>query len=72
MERRSWYATLSFEGAMLTLVGKPSLVRRVLDIEKGQLCYAIGTIYMDMPLKPNVMEAIAKDVRSPLYCIIWC
>jgi DNA polymerase delta subunit OB-fold domain len=35
----------------------------VLDVEKGQLCYIVGTVYMDMPLKPNVMEDIARDVR---------
>ena len=35
----------------------------MLDVEKGQLCYIVGTVYMDMPLKPNVMEDIARDVR---------
>jgi DNA polymerase delta subunit 2 len=46
------------------LLGSPELVPRVLDVEKGQLCYIIGTVYMDMPLKPNVMEDIARDVRT--------
>jgi DNA polymerase delta subunit 2 len=44
--------------------GKPVLVPRVLDVVKGQLCYIIGTVYMEMPLKPNVMEDIARDVRA--------
>ena len=44
--------------------GSPKLVPRVLDVEKGQLCYIVGTVYMDMPLKPNVMEDIARDVRT--------
>ena len=34
---------------------------RVLDVRQGELCWIIGTIYMDMPLKPNVLEDIAKD-----------
>ncbi|KAF4603964.1 hypothetical protein EYR40_001139 [Pleurotus pulmonarius] len=43
------------------LDGDPVLVDRVLEVEKGQLCYIIGTVYMDMPLKPNVLEDIARD-----------
>ncbi|KAF3924620.1 hypothetical protein AA313_de0202330 [Arthrobotrys entomopaga] len=27
----------------------------------GELCWVAGTIYMDMPLKPNVLEDISKD-----------
>ncbi len=44
--------------------GSPIFVPRVLDVEKGQLCFIIGTVYMDMPLKPNVLEDIARDVSS--------
>lgn len=43
---------------------KPEYVERVLDVEKGQLCYIIGTIYMDMPLKPNVLADLGKEVSS--------
>lgn len=51
------------------------LVPRALEVEKGKLCYVIGTVYMDMPLKPNVMVDIARDVspklslRARLICI---
>ncbi|CAA7269343.1 unnamed protein product [Cyclocybe aegerita] len=45
--------------------GNPVLVPRVLEVEKGQLCYVVGTVYMDMPLKPNVMEDIARDQSIP-------
>ena len=45
--------------------GNPIYVPRVLDIVKGKLCYMIGTVYLDMPLKPNVLEDIARDVRLP-------
>lgn len=36
-------------------------VPRVLDVVKGQQCYILGTVYMDMPLKANVLEDIAHD-----------
>jgi DNA polymerase delta subunit 2 len=36
-------------------------VDRVLDVRQGQLCWVAGTIYMDMPLKPNILEDIAKE-----------
>ncbi|KAI0078170.1 hypothetical protein K474DRAFT_1706721 [Panus rudis PR-1116 ss-1] len=47
------------------VAGDPTLVPRVLDVEKGQLCFIIGTVYMDMPLKPNVLEDIARDHSIP-------
>jgi hypothetical protein len=28
------------------------------------MCYIVGTVYMNMPLKPNVMEDIARDVSD--------
>ena len=37
-------------------------VDRVLDVRQGKLCWVAGTIYMHMPLKPNILEDIAKDV----------
>ncbi|RDW68440.1 hypothetical protein BP5796_09097 [Coleophoma crateriformis] len=36
-------------------------VERVLDVRQGELCWVAGTIYMDMPLKPNILEDISKD-----------
>lgn len=36
-------------------------VERVLDVRQGELCWVIGTIYMEMPLKPNVLEDIGKE-----------
>lgn len=37
---------------------------RVLDVRQGQLCWVAGTVYMDMPLKPSVLEDVAKDVSE--------
>ncbi|KAH8428653.1 DNA-directed DNA polymerase delta subunit POL31 [Aspergillus melleus] len=36
-------------------------VDRVLDVRQGELCWVAGTIYMDMPLKPNILDDLAKD-----------
>lgn len=34
---------------------------RVLDVRQGELCWVVGTAYMEMPLKPNVLEDIGKE-----------
>ena len=36
-------------------------VERVLDVRQGELCWVAGTVYMDMPLKPNILDDISKD-----------
>lgn len=36
-------------------------VERVLDVRQGALCWVTGTIYMEMPLKPNILDDISKD-----------
>ncbi|KAK3377772.1 DNA polymerase alpha/epsilon subunit B-domain-containing protein [Podospora didyma] len=36
-------------------------VERVLDVRQGELCWVTGTVYMDMPLKPNILEDVSKD-----------
>ncbi|KAK1760852.1 DNA polymerase alpha/epsilon subunit B-domain-containing protein [Echria macrotheca] len=36
-------------------------VERVLDVRQGELCWVAGTVYMDMPLKPNILEDVSKD-----------
>lgn len=43
--------------------GEPAKpVERVLDIRQGELCWVTGTVYMDMSLKPNILEDVSKDV----------
>lgn len=45
--------------------GEPVIkAERVLDIRQGELCWVTGTVYMDMPLKPNILEDVSKDVCS--------
>ena len=36
-------------------------VDRVLDVRQGQLCWIIGTVFMEMPLKPNILDDISRD-----------
>lgn len=43
--------------------GSPKLLDRILKVQRSQLCYIVGTVYMDMPLKPNVLEDMGRDVR---------
>lgn len=40
---------------------RPRYVDRVLDVRQGHLCWVIGTVYMEMPLKPNVLDDIGKE-----------
>ncbi|WWC69696.1 uncharacterized protein I206_103639 [Kwoniella pini CBS 10737] len=41
--------------------GNPPLLPRILNLTRSQLCYIVGTVYLDMPLKPNVLEDMARD-----------
>ncbi|EHA56641.1 hypothetical protein MCOR27_004386 [Pyricularia oryzae] len=46
----------------LVIGGEPARqVPRVLDVRQGELCWVAGTVYMDMPLKPSILEDVAKD-----------
>ncbi|KAK2794058.1 hypothetical protein FQN50_009946 [Emmonsiellopsis sp. PD_5] len=36
-------------------------VDRVLDVRQGELCWVAGTIYMDLPLKPDILDDISKE-----------
>lgn len=59
-------ANAAWEG---TVVGddEVSKVDRVLDVRQGELCWVSGTVYMDMPLKPNVLDHVSKDVSVAVF-----
>jgi len=45
--------------------GEPARqVDRVLDVKQGELCWVIGTVYMEMKLKPNILDDVTKDVST--------
>ncbi|KJZ80572.1 hypothetical protein HIM_00422 [Hirsutella minnesotensis 3608] len=53
-------ANAAWEG---TVIGGEEVrkVERVLDVRQGELCWVSGTVYMDMPLKPNILDDVSKD-----------
>lgn len=55
-------ARTAWEGDGTTIAGEPvTHCDRVLDVRPGELCWISGTVYMDMALKPNILEDITKD-----------
>ncbi|KAH6689009.1 DNA polymerase subunit delta-2 [Plectosphaerella plurivora] len=46
-----------------TVIGGEAVkkVDRVLDVRQGELCWVTGTVYMEMPLKPSILEDVSKD-----------
>ncbi|KHN98482.1 DNA polymerase delta small subunit [Metarhizium album ARSEF 1941] len=60
-------ASASWEG---TVIGGEEVkrVERVLDVRQGELCWVAGTVYMDMPLKPSILEDVSKDrwISAPI------
>lgn len=36
-------------------------VERVLDVRQGQACWVVGTVFMQMGLKPDVLDDISKE-----------
>ena len=47
-----------------TVVGGEEVknVERVLDVRQGEVCWVAGTVYVEMALKPNILEDVSKDV----------
>lgn len=43
---------------------KAKYVERVLDVRQGELCWVVGTVYMEMAMKPNVLDDISKEVHK--------
>ena len=35
-------------------------------MRQGEFCWVSGTVFKDMPLKPNILDDISKDVRANL------
>lgn len=43
------------------LLEKPTYTAKILDIKPGELCYMLGTLYLEMPSKPNVMNNLEDE-----------
>ncbi|KAF2178525.1 hypothetical protein K469DRAFT_731548 [Zopfia rhizophila CBS 207.26] len=40
---------------------KAKMVDRVLDVRQGELCWIVGTVFIEMGLKPNILDDISKE-----------
>ena len=40
---------------------KAKHVERVLDVRQGELSWMVGTIFADLPMKPNVLDDVTRD-----------
>lgn len=40
-----------------------------MDLEAGQRASIIGTVYVEMEFKPNILKDLASDVKSPYISI---
>lgn len=40
---------------------KAARVDRVLDVRQGQLCWVAGTVFMELSLKPNILDDISRE-----------
>ncbi|KAF9578074.1 hypothetical protein BGW38_006335, partial [Lunasporangiospora selenospora] len=43
----------------------PKLAEKILDLQPGERHYLVGTIYMEMKLKPNILSDITRDHWIP-------
>lgn len=41
-------------------------VDRVLDVKQGELCWVVGTVFMAMSLKPDILDDVSKDVSGTI------
>jgi len=46
---------------------RPKYVERVLDVRQGELCWVVGTVYLELKMKPNVLDDLTKEARI-LHC----
>ncbi|KAG0322224.1 hypothetical protein BGZ99_003423 [Dissophora globulifera] len=44
-----------------SLESRPKHVEKVLDVQQGEISYLVGTVYMEMKMKPNILNDITKD-----------
>ncbi|KAG0233886.1 DNA polymerase alpha/epsilon subunit B-domain-containing protein [Mortierella sp. GBAus27b] len=44
-----------------SLDSRPRHVEKVLEVRPGEVAYLVGTVYMDMKLKPNILSDLGKD-----------
>lgn len=48
--------------ARVSMDAPPKFVDRILDVRQGDICYVVGNVYCAMPLKPDVLEDLTREV----------
>ncbi|KAI9356311.1 DNA polymerase alpha/epsilon subunit B-domain-containing protein [Zopfochytrium polystomum] len=61
MRKRVLSRAIELWGPSSDVHPKPRQVDRLLDIEPNVFTFVVGTVYMDMPLKPNVLDEITRE-----------
>lgn len=51
---------------------RAKMVDKVLDVRQGELCWIVGTVFMEMGLKPNILDDISKEVCLLQSLSLWC
>lgn len=54
----SWY----WFNSKLAILEVPRYVAKVLDTQPDELCYMIGTVYIHMVKKPNILNDLEDEV----------
>ncbi|OAJ44452.1 hypothetical protein BDEG_27677 [Batrachochytrium dendrobatidis JEL423] len=49
-----------------TVSSLPQHVPRVVDVQTGVLCYIIGTVFLDMSEKPNILDEVSREEWTAL------
>jgi DNA polymerase delta subunit 2 len=60
-QRLATFKPVLFERIKSKWPSKP-LMPRVLDVNLNEECIIIGTVYVDSPMKPNILNEIASEV----------
>ncbi|KAL9940769.1 hypothetical protein V8E36_000257 [Tilletia maclaganii] len=65
LQRATSQSSTSALASTSEALAPPKHVKRILEINQGEVCYIIGTLYCAMPLKPDVLEDLSREQWLP-------